>query len=340
MVQLDDRGAEQAVDRPIRSVRAVMASVALASAGAVVIARWWTGTGYQPPPKGLPDSGAFTSLALPVAGAAQELAAVAVVGLLFARCVLVPRCHEAAHRRLAVITARWAAAWAASSLAVLVLTMSDAMGVPLLELSGRLDVVAVLLGSPSMLGQLTTLWVACGAALFAARPSGRAATGAGLVVVAAALLPATLAGHAGHHNSPTMAMTVLAVHVLAAAVWIGGLLALTLHLRAFPDALRDSLPRFSSTALLCAIGVGVSGVAESAIMLDTWGQLVESDRGHLMIAKVVALAVLLCIGYWHRSSTMGAAAAGRLWPLIRLAGVELVVMGATVGIAVVLSGTA
>ncbi len=340
MVQLDDRGAEQAVDRPIRSVRTVIASVGLAAAAAVVIARWWTGTGYQPAPKGLPDAGAFTSLALPVAAAAQELAAVAVVGLLFARCVLVPRRHEAAHEGLAVMTARWGAAWALSSLALIVLTMSGAMGVPLLDLPGRLDVVAVLLGSPSMLGQLTTLWVACAAALFGARPRGRAAVGAGLVVAAAALLPATLAGHAGHHNSPTMAMTVLAVHVLAAAVWIGGLLVLALHLRPFPAALRDCLPAFSATALLCAIAVGISGIAESAIMLDDWRQLVETDRGQLMIAKVAALAVLVCFGYWHRSRTMSAAAAGQLWPLVRLAGVELAVMGATVGIAVVLSGTA
>jgi putative copper resistance protein D len=55
---------------------------------------------------------------------------------------------------------------------------------------------------------------------------------------------------------------------------------------------------------------------------------------------VLALVLLGGIGYWHRRRTMVAAASGRLLPLLALASGELVLMGTTIGIAVVLSGTA
>jgi hypothetical protein len=49
--------------------------------------------------------------------------------------------------------------------------------------------------------------------------------------------------------------------------------------------------------------------------------------------------VLASIGHLHRQRTIGPAGTGRLAPLLRLAAGELAVMGATIGIAVVLSTT-
>jgi putative copper resistance protein D len=137
-----------------------------------------------------------------------------------------------------------------------------------------------------------------------------------------------------------VASVSLAVHVVAASLWVGGLLALILHLRPFPVALKAAVPRFSVAALVCIIAVGVSGVVESAVTLDSWAALFGSNRGHLMLAKAFALVVLAGIGLLHRRRTMVSASSGRLLPLLHLAAVELVLMGATVGIAVVLSVTA
>jgi putative copper resistance protein D len=161
-----------------------------------------------------------------------------------------------------------------------------------------------------------------------------------LLVATAGLLPSALTGHAGHHASPTLAMSVLAVHIVAAALWAGGLLALIVHLRAYPAQLAAAVPRFSTAALLCVIAVGISGVLESIITLDGWAALWGSSRGHLILVKSGLLVVLAGIGYVHRLRTVRSAFDGRLLPLLRLAGAELVLMGSTIGVAVVLSTTA
>ncbi len=176
-------------------------------------------------------------------------------------------------------------------------------------------------------------------ALFGRRVAGAPGSAALLLLSAAALLPSALSGHAGHHGSPAAAMTSLGLHLLAAAVWVGGLLALVLHLRRFPSDLRSALPGFSTVALLCLVAVGASGLVESVLMLDGWAALVNTGRGQLIIAKTLAIVLMAAIGHCHRRHTLGAAASGRLCPLVRLAGAELAVMAATIGIAVVLSTT-
>jgi putative copper resistance protein D len=75
-------------------------------------------------------------------------------------------------------------------------------------------------------------------------------------------------------------------------------------------------------------------------MLDGWAALLGTDRGQLIVAKTVALVLLASVGYWHRRRTVPAVRTGCLRPLLRLAAGELLLMGATVGIAVVLSITA
>ena len=108
----------------------------------------------------------------------------------------------------------------------------------------------------------------------------------------------------------------------------------------FPDDVRVAVPRFSTAALVCVLAVGLSGVLESAVMLEGWAALLGTDRGHLIVAKTVAFVLLAGFGYWHRRRTVPAARTWRLQPLLRLAAGELLLMGATVGIAVVLSITA
>src|SRR3954471_14195329 len=56
----------------------ITAAAAMAGVLAILIARWWTATGYQPAPVGLPDAGPLTSIGLPVAQFGQRLAGVAV----------------------------------------------------------------------------------------------------------------------------------------------------------------------------------------------------------------------------------------------------------------------
>ena len=220
------------------------------------------------------------------------------------------------------------------------MSASDLTGMPVVELLGRTDLLPEVAGTDRILAQLATLWVALAVALFATRLTSGVSAGAVLIIAVAALLPSALTGHAGHHESPTVAVIALGVHLAAAAIWVGGLLALVVHLRRFPDELRRAVPRFSAAALLCVIAVGLSGIVESVVTLQVWDALWTTDRGHLIIAKTLALAVLAVFGYVHRRRTIGPAGTGRLAALLSLAAGELLVMGATIGVAVVLSTTA
>lgn len=339
MVQLT--GPQQSATLPPRSVvRTVIGWTMLAGLAAVLAARQLTGTGYTRPPIGLPDPGGLTAIALPVVGNVRELAGIAVVGLLFLR-VLIPPPVRAVHMHLIEMTVRWAWGWAGAAAASVLLTLSDMIGVPVTALPAHLDLVSIVVGTQRVMALSATLWIAMAVAFFGNR---LATTSVGSTVVAAlavaALLPSSLVGHAGHHNFPLAAVIALAVHVFAAAVWVGGLLGLVTHLRGFPADLRRLVPRFSAVALVCIAAVGASGVLESAILLDGWAALWHSARGHLILAKCAAICLLAGVGYWHRRHTVGPASAGLLAPLVRLAMGEVLLMSATVGMAVVLATTA
>lgn len=343
MLQLDDlAAAETKSDRSMRWATAarVAAAVFLAGVAAIIGARWLTGTGYVAAPPGLPDAGQLTAIGLPITHLAGEAAAVVVSGLLMMMWMAPKRVSSANDRRLAVLASRWSWVWAGSALAWMVFTMSDMTGLPVTQLPSSPDLIVVVSGTQRILAQMATLWIAVAVALFAGRLSGRVATVTVSCLVLLALLPSALSGHAGHHNETAVTVGALAIHIVAAALWIGGLLAIVMYLRHEPDRLVAVLPRFSTIALLCAASVAVSGVIVSVVLLGSWAALLDSNRGHLIAAKGAALALLVMIGYWHRRTSMVSAAGGRLRPLLRLAGVELLLMGATMGVAVALSTTA
>lgn len=320
--------------------RAVVAAVLLAGVMAIIIARWLTGTGFRPALAGLPDPGALTAFGLVAAQYVHELAGVAVVGLLVCRGAVLEGGVGAGRRHLGAMAVRWGWAWVVSTVVWILFTVSDLTGAPVSALADQPDVIRVVVGTDRVLAEIATLWVALLIAMFGGRLADRRSTRAALVLAVAALLPSALAGHAGHHSSPVLAMVALGVHLVAAAIWVGGLLALVVHLRPFPDQLRQAVPRFSRIALACVLAVGISGVLEAAVMLEGWSALWGSDRGHLIVAKTVALVLLASAGYGHRRRTVGPACSGRLLPLLRLAAGELIVMGATIGVAVALSTTA
>ena len=152
------------------------------------------------------------------------------------------------------------------------------------------------------------------------------------------LLPVLLNAHAAHEDAHVLGTAALAVHVLAASVWVGGLLALVAHLRCGPAALR-ALPRFSTLALVCVGAVAASGVVTAATLLEGPAQLASSPYGRLLVLKAVVLGVLAALGHLHRRRSLPAAAAGRRGVLLRVAAVELLVMGLVVGLAAGLART-
>jgi putative copper resistance protein D len=95
-----------------------------------------------------------------------------------------------------------------------------------------------------------------------------------------------------------MAIGSLAIHVIALALWVGGVFALAFLA---PDSRAIAVPRFSVLALWAAIGVVVSGSVNAFIRLN-FKEAWSSNYANLVLAKVLLTAGLIAIGYLHRKN--------------------------------------
>ncbi|MEU9634360.1 copper resistance protein CopC [Streptomyces tendae] len=117
---------------------------------------------------------------------------------------------------------------------------------------------------------------------------------AGVALAVGLALTWAAAEHASAGIQVPVAMTSSVLHLLATAVWLGGLVALLTTLRASrpaPDA--GTVARFSRTAFAAVTVLVVTGVYQSWRGLGTWEALTGSTYGRLLLAKVVLVAVLL-----------------------------------------------
>jgi putative copper export protein len=328
-------------------VPALLATGAVLSGLATLFASRLSGTPAVPVLAGLPDAGEFTRLALPLARTAYDIAAIGVCGTLLLGIVLLPsgRADLAPAAEAAMRSAsRWAASWAVSAVALLLLTLSDVLARPVPRVMSW-EILGQFAYSFDTTRALITSALLAGLTAVAARSEPSRLTRALAVFLAAgALLPPLLAGHSGHARYHYLAVTSLSVHVLAASVWVGGLLALILATRrrlgGGHGALVTALPRFSGVALACLAAVGLSGALNAWIRLTALDQLWTTPYGRLALAKTAALFVLAGFGWLHRRRTIRAVRDGRSRAFVVLAATEVAVMLATVGLAVALSRTA
>ena len=327
---------------PVRPSRLLLAAALLALAvGAALL---WIGDGRPTGGvDGLPDPGAGTSWALPASRVLADLAAVLTVGLLLLGAVLVPaRDGELRGERLRwTSAARWSAlVWAGVVAAEVVLTLSDVLAAPVPDV---LDpalltsfVLDIDLGRALLVQAVLALCVAVLAGLV------RTTTGAGMVglLAVAALVPPVLTGHAGTSSDHTIAVTSLMVHVIGVSLWCGGVVALVLLGTADRRSYPIAVPRFSSLALWCAIAVAASGVVSAALRLGSPADLVTSWYGRIVLLKVLLIAAISGFGVWHRRRHLPRLASEPTRLLfLRVAAAEVLVMAATIGVAVALSRT-
>ena len=163
--------------------------------------------------------------------------------------------------------------------------------------------------------------------------------GRGVFVCALALLPIpSVAGHALDPGQWPRPLNVAAdiLHVGAAAVWIGGLLALAIGL---PRAARKLspeqrarfsaalVPRLSAIALVSVAVIAATGLIRALSELTAVSQLWTTGYGRALVVKTGLLALLVSLGWINRS---------RLVPRLRLAAlrrnvaVELVLLAGLV----------
>ena len=125
--------------------------------------------------------------------------------------------------------------------------------------------------------------------------------GTGTLLLLATLLAIVIPvfqSHSASSGSHLMAIGSLAIHVIALALWVGGVFALSFLA---PEKRAVAVPRFSVMALWAAIAVVVSGSVNAFIRLD-FKEAWTSNYSYLVLAKVFLTAALIAIGYLHRKN--------------------------------------
>jgi copper transport protein len=122
-----------------------------------------------------------------------------------------------------------------------------------------------------------------------------------LVLLAALLLlpGPSIAGHALDPGRSRLEVLDDVVHVAAASVWLGGLLALGLALRAGGDR-GELMRRFSNIAVVSVAVLAITGVLRALSELASVSQLWTTGYGRALVVKSALLLALVGIGWANR----------------------------------------
>ncbi|WP_235576833.1 cytochrome c oxidase assembly protein, partial [Rathayibacter sp. Leaf296] len=157
------------------------------------------------------------------------------------------------------------------------------------------------------------------------------------------LLPMAQQGHAAGSAGHDAAVTALGLHLVFAAIWLGGLVTVVV-LRPLLDGPRllPVIQRYSSLALVSFVVVAASGYLSAELRLASFGNLL-TGYGILVIVKVAALIALGLFGLVQRRfliermRSAGGAGGRSFWWLV---GAEVAFMGIASGVAAALARTA
>ena len=282
------------------------------------------------------DPGALVRYGLPTAkllfniGAAGTIGALALAVFAFAR-------DEAGYGRALDVAAGSAALWAVASLASSLfsflslgasLTLDDRFGDAYAAYLTSIESGQAWLGTTLLAAAIT---VVC----FGARNQVVILVTA--IVGVLALIPISQQGHAAGNADHDAAVTAIWLHMVGAAVWLGGLITLALVRNVVArERLVRLVERYSSLALACFVVVAVSGVVSAQIRIGSWEYLL-STYGVLVLVKSAALLALGLFGavqrriVIRRMADAPAGAEGRRFALLVVA--ELAFMGLASGVA-------
>jgi len=292
--------------------------------------------------QGLPDPGSLTRTGMTAVRVLAELSsALCVGGLLFA-AFLVPQRDTGllsvdGYRALRGAGVA-AVVWAMSALLSVPFVVADAVGRPVtavLDAQVLFDLVGAL---PQAGAWLLTVPVALAVAIATRVVVSWSWTAVLFLVSIAGLLPIAMTGHSSSGGQHDLATNSLLLHLVAAALWVGGLVALLAHARRRGAHLGLATARFSVVALVCWIVMAASGVINALVRLPL-SDLLTSGYGLLVLAKTAGLLVLGLFGHLHRRQSVPRVRAGSPAALVRFAAVEVLVMFLTIGVAAALART-
>ena len=225
----------------------------------------------------------------------------AVVGTLLAMGFLLLDVHgklsTSAHKLRTVL---WASgiAWTVGSIGTILFTLATILDQPL---SVALDATVL----RSFVTQITLgqyLLFEAAVALFVTLVSIRL----NKILTVIFLLILTLIGlvapifqsHSASSGSHALAIGSLVIHVVALALWVGGVITLAIL---DPEDRPIAVPRFSILALWSAIAVVISGTVNAWARLD-FKEAWSSAYALVVLGKVFLTIVLISFGYLHRKN--------------------------------------
>ncbi|MBG6057778.1 copper transport protein [Cryobacterium sp. MP_M5] len=142
--------------------------------------------------------------------------------------------------------------------------------------------------------------------LLRARLPRRQGFWAGTVGAGAALVSVLPVGHTRTFGPGWLVMGADLIHAATAAVWLGGLLALVLHLtrarrkKGDPAAAALILGRFSTLAGGLVVLLGGTGTIMAVVIVGSVPALVDSAYGRLLLAKLGVVVVIGAVAAWNR----------------------------------------
>ncbi len=295
----------------------------------------------------LADPGPVVRWGLPLAKLLVNLGAAGTIGALVLTCfALSPR--EPEFNTAIDFAAASAALLTVAAALTGFLTLLQVTNVPL-SFDDRFSATAGQFFSQIELGQawLGTTLIAAGVTVLCVAVRNQTA----LVFVAAlavgALVPMALQGHAAGAEGHDVAITALGLHLVFAAVWLGGLLTIVvLRTQLVGDRIDVVIARYSSLAMVCFVVVAATGYVSAELRIGTWERLLTT-YGILVLVKVVALIALGGFGVVQRRflvsrmqrSAQSGDARSRTW-FWWLVVAELGFMGLASGVAAALARTA
>ena len=191
----------------------------------------------------------------------------------------------------------------------LMLQAASMSGLPLDE-ALTADVLSTV-ATETQFGEVTVLRACIAVCLAACLVWDRAATAPWLGLAASLAFAAALAwtGHAASTFGPIgyLHLAADALHVLAAAAWIGGLVPLTLflatvHSNGSPSLARDVVARFSTLGIISVATLILTGVTNTLILVGSLRGLIATEYGQLLLIKLAVFAFMLGLAGVNRLS--------------------------------------
>ncbi|MBA8989654.1 putative copper resistance protein D [Curtobacterium pusillum] len=288
------------------------------------------------------DPGAVVRFGLPIARLVVDLSVATTIGGLALATVGLSRTAPEWNRAID-IAAGAAGVWTVASAVTTFFSFLSVAGskVSVDEQFGQ-SMGVFLTGTDLGLAWLVTVLVAAAVTVlcFAVRSRGMVALTTGVAMIG--LIPLAQQGHAAGTASHDAAVTALGLHLVGAALWVGGLVMLVLLRPVIGgDRLAVVVGRYSSIALGCFVLVAVSGVTSAQIRVGALSNLFTA-YGVLVLVKIGAIVAMGVLGAVQRQRAIRSLTAAperrrSFWVLLVT---ELAVMGVASGFAAALGRTA